>query len=1008
MTPTLHIQLLGGFRLTFDATPITTLDSPRLQALLAYLLLHRAAPHARAHLAFRLWPDTTEAQAHANLRTLLHRFRHTLPNADRFLHVDAQTVQWRSDARFTLDVAEVERALAQAEAAERTGDHGMLRRAFERAVALYQGDLLPGCYDDWVLLERERLRQAFLAGLERLILLLEQVGEYAAAIGHAQQLVRHDPLHEATYQHLMRLHALSGDRASAVRVYHTCVTILERELGVEPSPATHDAYERLRHIEAQPAPPASRPSSQAEGNRRHNLPIALTSFIGRTDEIAEVTRLLTITRLLTLTGAGGCGKTRLALAAASEVVANFPDGVWLVDLAPLADPALVPQAVAAVLGVREEPQRSLTATLVDALRPRALLLLLDNCEHLLDTCAHLAETLLSAGSHLRILATSREALGVAGETSWPVPSLSLPDPAHPPALADLMRSEAVELFRERASSALPTFTLTPENAAAVAQVCRRLDGIPLAIELAAVRVKVLSVAQLATRLDDCFRLLTGGGRTAIPRHQSLRAAIDWSCALLVEPERALFRRLSVFAGGWTLEAAEAVCAGAGLAGDEILEVLAHLVDKSLVVVEAQAGGEAHYRLLETVRQYAWDRLCDLGEAAAIRRQHTAYYLALAEAAEPKLRGPQQRVWLDRLEQEHDNLRAALAWSRADEGDAQTGLRLMGALEWFWIYRGHMSEGRRWLADLLARPAAAAPTVARMQALACGGYLAGTQGDFAPARVLLEESLALGQALGDKHGIAYARLYLGNVACFQGDYAGARVLHEESLALFQNLGNTWDIAFALNRLGDIDLYLGDYTRAVAALEASLALVRQVGDNVGLGHVLLSLGYAAHLQGDDARAAAYYEESLAGFRALGHTWGIAEALHALGYVLQAQSDNVRAAVCFSESLTRYWTMGHKEGTSLCLTGFAGLASEIGQPVRAARLFGAAEALREIIGLSQQSDERATYDRTVAALRAQLDAAAFAAAWAAGRALSVEQAIADALAGTDPSAESTASAH
>ncbi|HEU5098754.1 MAG TPA: BTAD domain-containing putative transcriptional regulator [Roseiflexaceae bacterium] len=1008
MTPILHIQLLGGFRLIADNTPLTTFDSPRLQALLAYLLLQRAAPHARIHLAFQLWPDTTEAQAQANLRTLLHRLRQALPDANRFLHIDAQTVQWRGDTPFTLDVADFERALAQAAAAEQAGDQGAARTALCEAVEQYGGELLPALYDDWVLVERERLRQAFLAGLEKLILLLEQQQNYPAAIGYAQRLLRHDPLHEATYQHLMRLYALSGDRASAVRVYRTCATVLARELGVEPSPATHEAYERLRHMEAQPAPPAGRPSSHAEGDGLHNLPIALTSFIGRTREIAEITRLLTRTRLLTLTGAGGCGKTRLALAAANELVANYPDGVWLVDLAPLADPALVPQVVAAILGVREESQRSLTATLVDALRPRTLLLLLDNCEHLLDTCAHLAEKLLSAGSRLRILATSREPLGVAGETSWSVPSLSLPEPPHPPALANLMRSEAVELFRERAASALPTFTLTLENAPAVAQVCRRLDGIPLAIELAAVRVKVLSVAQLATRLDDCFRLLTGGGRTAIPRHQSLRAAIDWSYALLAEPERALFRRLSVFAGGWMLEAAESVCTGAGLAGDEILEVLAHLVDKSLVVVEAQAGGEARYRLLETVRQYAWDRLCELGEAAAIRGQHAAYYLALAEAAEPKLRGPQQCVWLDQLEQEQDNLRAALAWSCADEGDAQTGLRLMGALEWFWIYREHMSEGRRWLADVLARPAAAAPTVARMQALACGGFLAGTQNDFAPARVLLEESLALGQTLGDKHGIAYARNGLGFVAWLQRDYAAARVLHEESLALFQNLGNSWDSAFALNRLGDINLYLGDYARGVAALEASLALIRQVGDNAGLGHVLLSLGYAAHLQGDDARAAAYYEESLARFRTVGHTWGIAAVLHALGYVLRAQGDNVRAAACFSESLTRYWKMGQKGGTSVCLTGFAGLASEIGQPVRAARLFGAAEALRETIGLSQQSDERATYDRTVAALRAQLDAAAFAAAWAAGRVMTVEQAIADALAGTDLSAESRASAY
>ncbi|MFL5801446.1 MAG: ATP-binding protein, partial [Roseiflexaceae bacterium] len=995
-----------GFQLIADPTPIPPLDSPRLQALLAYLLLQRTAPHARAHLAFQLWPDTSEAQAHANLRTLLHRLRHALPHADQFLHVAAQTVQWRADAPATLDVANFERALAQAEAAGRAGDQATMRAALMDAAERYRGDLLPGWYDDWVLLERERLRQAFLAALERLILLLEQQYDYGAAIGYAQRLLRHDPLHEATYQQLMRLHAGSGDRASALRVYHICTTVLERELEVEPSPATREAYEHVLRTDLPPAPTAV-PPTPAPLPKLHNLPIALTSFIGRAREIAEVTRLLSTTRLLTLTGPGGCGKTRLALAVVRDLVTAYPDGVWLVELAALADAALVPQVVATVLGMREEPQRSLTATLVDALRPRMLLLLLDNCEHLIAACAQLVQTLLSACPHLRLLATSRETLGVAGETSWPVPSLSLPAPPHPPALADLMGSEAVELFRERAACALPTFTLTQTNAAAVGQICRRLDGIPLAIELAAARVKVVSADQLAARLDDCFSLLTGGSRTALPRQQTLRAAIDWSYDLLSEPERAVFRRLGVFAGGWTLEAAEAVCADADGADANVLELLAHLVDKSLVVVETQDGGPVRYRLLETVRQYSHKKLWEAGEAETFERQHAHFFLALAEAAELELRRAQQAVWLDRLEREHDNLRVALAWSQAALDGIEVGLRLAGALWLFWLLRGNLSEARACLGGLLARPEVKAPTVARAKALYAAGLLAGTQSDFLPARVFLQDSLALGQALRDKHTIAYARNGMGFVAWLQGDFVAARVLLEDSLALFQDLGNRWDIAFALSRLGDIDLYLGDYARAVAALEASLTLARQVGDHVVLGYVLLSLGSAAHLQGDDVRAAACYEESLALFRALGHTWGVAAVLHALSYVLRAQGDNARAIACFSESLTRYWKMGHKEGTSLCLNGLAGVAGEMGQPVRAARLFGAAEALRETIGLSQQSDERATYDRTVAALRAQLDAAAFAAAWAAGRALTVEQAIAEALAGTDPPAENSAGA-
>ncbi len=914
MTPTLHVQLLGRFRLSIDDAPVTTLDSPRLQALLAYLLLQRDASHARAHLAFQLWPDTTEAQAHANLRTLLHRLRQALPDTDRFLHVDAQTIQWRGDASATLDVAEFERALAQAAPAEQVGNQDAVRVALREAVEQYGGDLLPALYDDWVLLERERLRQAFLAGLEKLVVLLEQAGEYAAAIGYAQRLLRHDPLHEAAYQHLMRLHARSGDRASAVRIYRTCATVLERELGVEPSPATREAYERLRHVEAQP-PPASRSTSLAERDRRHNLPIALTSFIGRTHELAEVGRLLARIRLLTLTGVGGCGKTRLALAAATMVLSEYSDGVWLVELAALTDAALVPQAVATTLGVREEPQRPLTATLLDALRFRDMVLVLDNCEHLIDACAQLAQTLLGACPHLRILATSREALGVAGETTWLVPSLALPDPQLAPALEELAQVEAVQLFVERALAALPTFALTQANAPAVAQICQRLDGIPLAIELAAARIKVLAVEQITTRLDACFRLLTAGSRSALPRHQTLRAAIDWSYVLLSDLERAMFRRLSVFAGGWTLEAAEAVCAGEGVTADEVLELLAHLVDKSLVVVETPDGA-VRYRLLETVRQYGWDRLREAGEATAIRQQHAAYYVALAEMIEPKLRGVEQQAWLARLESEHDNLRAALEWSQAAEDGAQLGLRLAGALGWFWMMRGHLSEGRAWLARVLAWPEAVRPTLARAWGLNRAGFLASAQRDEI-ARALHEESLAISRALQDKAHIAWALSGLGNALREQDDYIQAAGQYEECLALFRELDDTWGCAWALLSLGGLARPQGDHARAGAWYEESLALFRKVGDRWNQARVLRGLGRVARAQGNYAQATKLLEESLVLLRELGDKAGMVRALTRLEEVAQDRGDHARAAVLYQESLTLLRELGDKPRTRQNIT-------------------------------------------------------------------------------------------
>ncbi len=505
--PQLHIHLLGEFRLTDGDALIGAINAPRLQSLLAYLVLHRDVPQPRQHLAFQLWPDTTEAQARTNLRQLLHGLKQTLPEAEQFLHADAQTLQWDSAAPFRLDVAEFEEALAQADAAEQTGDPHALRVALEQAIALYQGDLLPSCYDDWILPERERLRQAFTGTLERLLLFLERQGEPRAAIGYAQRLLRHDPLLEETYRALMRLYAACGDRAGALRVYQTCAVVLQRELAVEPSAATREAYEQLLKVDVQarsvlPPQPANT-----------NLPVPLTSFIGREAEMAEITHLLQTTRLLTLTGPGGCGKTRLALEAATNLLDDYPDGVWWVELAALSDAVLVPQAVATALGVREQTDRPLTEMLTDYLRAKQLLLLLDNCEHLVGACARLAEQLLSACPHLCILATSREALSIGGETTWLVPSLSLPKAQPPSTVEELMRYESIRLFVDRAATVLPTFRLTTASGQFVAQICRRVDGIPIAIELAAARVKLLNVEQMAARLDDVFHLLTAGRRS---------------------------------------------------------------------------------------------------------------------------------------------------------------------------------------------------------------------------------------------------------------------------------------------------------------------------------------------------------------------------------------------------------------------------------------------------------------------------------------------------------------
>jgi predicted ATPase/transcriptional regulator with XRE-family HTH domain len=736
------------------------------------------------------------------------------------------------------------------------------------------------------------------------------------------------------------------------------------------------------------------------------LPVPLSSFVGRERELSDVRRLLGRTRLLTLSGPPGVGKTRLALVVAADRQDTFADGVGFVDLAPVADPALVPQAVASALGVHEQPSRPVLQTLVDVLRSKELLLVLDNCEHVVAACAELAETLLGAGPGLLILATSREVLRVAGETAWRVPSLGLPPllpgvPSSPPGpsvsplVEPVERSEAVRLFVARAAAALPGFALTEQNISTVAHVCHRLDGLPLAIELAAVRVSALGLEQLAALLSDRFRLLVRGSRTASPRQQTLRATVEWSYALLAEPERRLFERLAACAGGWTLEAAEAVGAGDGIEPTAVLELLTQLVDKSLVAAQEGLAGQTRYRLLETLREYAWQRLVGRGDAEASRERHAAFFLSLAERAEPELRGAEQRAWLAVLAQEHDNLRAALQWTLERE-EAELGLRLAGAVWWFWWVRGHQSEGRRWLERLLALSGCGGATqpALRAKALNGAGVLAYDQGDYGRATALLDESLVLYRDLGDQRGTAWALHSLAFVPRDQGDYRRAGALLEESLVLFRELGDIAGTAWALHSLARVLRDQGDFTRAVGLYTESLALFRDVGDDGGIAWALSRLELALRPQGDFVRARALLDESLELFRDQNDRRGIAWSFLELGLVERDQGNYGRAAPLLKESLARYRDLGDKHGMAQLVGELAALACAQGQPERAARLFGAAHALFAAIGARLPPPEQAAHERSLAAARARLGDTAFAAVWAQGQAMAPEQAVAEAV--------------
>jgi predicted ATPase len=655
---------------------------------------------------------------------------------------------------------------------------------------------------------------------------------------------------------------------------------------------------------------------------------------------------------------------------------------------------------------------------------KTALIILDNCEHLIEGCAQFADTVLRAAPQVKILASSREALGIAGEVAFRVPSLAIPDARQTTSIETLTQCESVRLFVERAATALPGFSVTPDNALAVVQVSQRLDGIPLAIELAAARVNVLRVEQIAARLNDAFRLLTGGSRTALPRQQTLRALIDWSYGLLSKTERTLFRRLAVFASGWTLDAAEAVCTGNGIQPDEILDLLTRLVDKSLVVAEREQGQETRYHFLETIRQYARDKLLESGEADLVRARHLDYFMQFAVIADHT-----------RLDTEHDNLRAAMDWA-VESGRAQSGLRLGAALQFFWYRHGYWREGRERLERLLARPEAAAHTTTRADALNVAGFLAGWLGDSEAAQALLEESraislelgeagkpaltrslfylakeminrdkalaqlmldenLALARETGDTWVIGWTLFFQGSLAIRQGDYALARTFFGESLAQFRKDGNQGSAASSIKALGWVSYLLEDYSAARSQFEEVVPIYREIGDKFSMAQALENLGYVTYQQGAYQQAIALFEESLARFRELERKDTIAWLLGDLGIAAGQQGDQTRAAALLGEALPLTQEVGDVSLSAMCLIGLAGIQQ---QSIRAAQLLAAAQTAFEASDEIVEPFHRAAQERIDNAARAALGEEMFVSAWAAGRAMSLEQAIAFALEETD----------
>jgi len=742
-------------------------------------------------------------------------------------------------------------------------------------------------------------------------------------------------------------------------------------------PGLENDFPALRTLEARPT----------------NLPIQPTPLIGREQQVTEAVTLVRREgiRLVTLTGAGGTGKTRVSLQVAAELVADFEDGVFFVDLAAITDPHLCIPTVAQTLSVREKPGQSLSETLTDYLRDKHLLLVLDNFEQLLDA-GPAVSALLAGAPNLKVLVTSRAPLHLSGEHEYSVPPLTVPDLDASEQPATLAAYEAVQLFLERAQAVKPEFELTSENAPAVAKICARLDGLPLAIELGAARVRILSPQALLARLSQRLALLTGGARDAPARQQTLRDTIEWSYGLLSPSEQRLFARLSVFLGGRTIEAAEVVCDPARELDGAVFDGVASLVEKSLLRQEEGRAGEPRFFMLETIREYALDRLERSREGELLRQRHAHYFVALAEEAEPEILGADQIVWLERLETERDNFRAALGWS-LERGDTELGLRLIGSLRRAWVARGYLSETRKWL-EVAFEQDAAVPTQVEAKALYGLGRVALVQGDYDQAIPSLDRSARLFRELGEAEGLVFSLADLGFIATAQGRHENAQRFAEESLAEAKAAGNESTIAAALHSLACTKLDADEYGEARTLFEQSLALRRKLGDKRNMANSLCYLGSVALLEGDYDSATALLDESLALGWELGNLLIVSAALANESLVALAAGDAGRAAALCIEGLALSHELGDKRTTVECLHALAGVAAVNAEPLRAALLSGAAESLHTAIKAPPSPAERMVGERFLLIARAAVDDESFEVSWAKGRRMNYDAAVAYAL--------------
>ncbi len=926
------------------------IGTKKAEALFAFLCLNPGV-HSRERLAGMLWADSTDEKGRNSLRVELSRARKSL--GDLFL-AERETLQLNPQAVISVDAIAFQQIIDKP---------GASIEELQAACALYRGELLTDLYEDWVLPLRQELLELYLAAEIQLAQRLHSRGDHTQALAHARRAIVREPSNERAHQMVMRILIDSGDRSAALHQFETLTKELQDDLGVAPSSESKALAAQARAATGQQAAPqaniaaTSSPAAKQSQPTRSNLPTPLTNFVGRRRELDELSVLIGEQRLITLAGAGGSGKTRLALETARSVKAYFPHGTLWIELAPLVDGLQVAQALARLLGVQESSDRPLSEALIEFLQNKTVLLILDNCEHVLAESARLAEQLLQGCEKLRIVATSRELLNIAGEFVYPVRTLTPPVGDDVPAVS---ASDAGQLFSARARSAQPAFAIRPDNAGLVAHICRRLDGMPLALELAATKLRAMDLSLLATRLDKRFDVLTSGSRTALPRQQTLRALIDWSYDLLTRDERVVLRQLAVFRGGWPLEAAEAVCELPTLppgsevvvaADTDIVSVLGRLVDKSLIALD-QAVSPMRYSMLETIREYCQERLREAGDEDGAHNRHAYWCEQLSKAAEPHLLGAQQIHWAGILEREHANLLAALDWC-IDNRDGLHALQISVYLNNFWLYKTYLIEARRILSAALAL-ATDVPKPLHAAALSSACDFALRLGDHTLLRDYATASVALAEEVGDQNALAAAVRRLGQTHATLGDYATAEVRMRESLRRYRALNNKAYEHRVLNDLGEVYRWTRRFPQALDFYHQAIALAEVVQDARGLAYYINNVGLTLVQTRDFAGARDYLARS---------------------YELSKQTDRI----------VGYYVLFGLIQLAVARKAFAD----------AARWLGALDAWSRTTGYKAYSQDAEDLESAIASTREGMDDAGFQRLWLMGQATSLESAVEGGLA-------------